>query len=253
MTSFPQPKSISGPLSDSLAFYVYLLIDPRDGKVFYVGKGKGGRCLDHSAKDDGVAKASKIAEIESAGLTPQVDIIRHGLENEAEAFLVESAVIDAFGLGNLTNIAPGYGVEKFGRTSLAELAARYMPEEAEVIHKVIFLKIAQTYRKGMSAQELYEAARGVWNFNPTYASKYDYAIVVYQGLVVEVFRTHHWQPSDPSHYPTRTDLTPDNFKGTCEFEGEPADQAVRAHYIGKSVRRYFAAGGLVFNKYGPKV
>jgi hypothetical protein len=166
---------------------------------------------------------------------------------------VESAVIDAYGLGNLTNIAPGHGVEKFGRTSLAELAARYMPEEAEVIHKVIFLKIAQTYRKGMSAQELYEAARGVWNFNPTYASKYDYAIVVYQGLVLEVFRTHHWQPSDPSNYPTRTDLAPDNFKGTCEFEGEPADQAVRAHYIGKSVRRYFAAGGLVFNKYGPKV
>ncbi len=40
-----------------------------------------------------------------------------------------------------------------------------------------------------------------------------------------------------SRYPTRTDLTPDNFKGTCEFEGEPADQTVRAHYIGKSVRQ----------------
>jgi hypothetical protein len=82
--SFPQPKSISGPLSDSLAYYVYLLIDPRDGKVFYVGKGKGERCLQHSSKDDGAAKASKIAEIEAAGLTPQIDIIRHGLENEDE-------------------------------------------------------------------------------------------------------------------------------------------------------------------------
>ncbi len=77
--------------------------------------------------------------------------------------------------------------------------------------------------------------------------------MVYQGLVVEVFRAYHGQPSDPCHYPTRTDLAPDNFKGTCEFVGEPADQAVRTHYIGKSVRRYFAGGGLVFNKYGPKV
>ena len=79
MASFPQPKSISGPLADSLAYYVYLLIDPRDGKVFYVGKGKGSRCFDHSAKDDGVEKASRIAAIEAAGLTPQIDIIRHGL------------------------------------------------------------------------------------------------------------------------------------------------------------------------------
>ena len=41
MTSIPQPKSISGPLSDRLANYVYLLIDPRDGKVIYIGKSKG--------------------------------------------------------------------------------------------------------------------------------------------------------------------------------------------------------------------
>jgi len=130
---------------------------------------------------------------------------------------------------------------------------RYAPEEAQVIHKVVFLKLAQTYRKGMSAQELYEAARGVWNFSPTYASDYDYAIVVFEGLVVEVFRTHRWQPSDPTQYPTRKDLVPSDFVGTSEFEGEPAEQAVRDHYIGKSVRSYFAAGGLVFNKYGPDV
>lgn len=253
MKPLPQPKSISGPLSDSLAYYVYLLIDPRDGHVFYVGKGKGDRCLQHSAQDDGQAKAARIAAIEAAGLTPRVDILRHGLASEAEAYLVESAVMDVFGLGNLTNIVPGYGAEEFGRASLAELAVRYAPEEAKVIHKVVFLKLAQTYRKGMSAQELYEAARGVWNFSPTYASDYDYAIVVFEGLVVEVFRTHRWQPSDPTHYPTRKDLVPSDFVGTSEFEGEPAEQAVREHYIGKSVRSYFAAGGLVFNKYGPDV
>jgi hypothetical protein len=28
-------------------FYVYELIDPRDGKVFYVGKGKGERAWQH--------------------------------------------------------------------------------------------------------------------------------------------------------------------------------------------------------------
>ena len=37
---FPQPKSIESTLSDALGHYVYLLIDPRNGKVFYVGKGE---------------------------------------------------------------------------------------------------------------------------------------------------------------------------------------------------------------------
>ena len=250
---FPQPKSISGPLADALGHYVYLLIDPRDGQVFYVGKGIGSRCFDHDSREDGERKAARMAEIEAAGLETRIDIIRHGMATKEEAYQVEAAVIDAYGLPNLTNKVPGHGAEEFGRASLAELAVRYAPEEAKVIHKVVFLKLAQTYRKGMSAQELYEAARGVWNFSPTYASDYDYAIVVFEGLVLEVFRTQRWQPSDPTHYPTRKDLVPSDFVGTSEFEGEPAEQAVRDHYIGKSVRSYFSAGGLVFNKYGPDV
>lgn len=31
----------------NLKSYVYKLIDPRDGKVFYVGKGKGNRVFSH--------------------------------------------------------------------------------------------------------------------------------------------------------------------------------------------------------------
>lgn len=249
----PHLRSLKPGMAEKLGYYVYLYIDPRDGKVFYVGKGKDDRCLHHLFEDDDHAKVKRIKDIFAAGLEPKIEILRHGLSSSEEAYLIESVTIEAYGLENLTNITPGHGVSQFGRAELRDLTIRYMPEEAKVVHKVIFLKLAQTYRKGMSPQELYEAARGVWNFNPTYASKYDYAIIVYEGLVVEVFRTHYWQPSDSSHYPTRTDLAPDNFKGTCEFEGEPADQAIREQYIGKSVRTYFAAGGLVFNKYGPKV
>jgi hypothetical protein len=62
--AIPQPKSISGPLSDSLAYYVYLLIDPRDGKVFYVGKGKGGRCFDHGEGKTAIGKKIIVLRIE---------------------------------------------------------------------------------------------------------------------------------------------------------------------------------------------
>jgi hypothetical protein len=239
-------------MAEALGYYVYVLMDPRDGAVFYVGMGTGERCLQHSGSDEG-PKGARIREIEGAGQVVGIDIVRHGLASRQEAFLVEAVVMDALGRAKLTNIAPGYGSSTYGRAPLEELTNRYQPEEAEIRHKVIFLKLAQTYRKGMSAQELYEAARGVWPFNPDYANKYDYAICVHEGLVVEVFRTHRWQKSDPAHYPTRDDLVPSDFESTCEFEGEPAEPDVRAHYIGKSVRTQFAAGGLVFCKYGPKV
>jgi hypothetical protein len=54
-----------------VSHYVYLLIDPRDNKAFYVGKGKGNRILAHEieAKSGKVsAKCSRIREIWDAGL-----------------------------------------------------------------------------------------------------------------------------------------------------------------------------------------
>ena len=249
----PTPRSLKPGMAEALGHYVYLLIDPRDRRVFYVGKGQGDRCLQHFLEDDDSDKVRRIREIEALGLDVGVELIRHGLASKEEAYLLEAVVIDALGKDTLTNIAPGHGSSVYGRATLEDLVSRYQPEEAEIRHKVVFLKLAQTYRKGMPANELYEAARGVWNFSPRYANDYDYAICVHEGLVVEVFRTHRWQKSDPANYPTRKDLVPSDFENTSEFVGEPAEPAVREHYIGKSVRTQFAAGGLVFNKYGPDV
>lgn len=38
-----QPKRISEDLAEHLDHYVYLLVDPRDSRPFYVGKGQGPR------------------------------------------------------------------------------------------------------------------------------------------------------------------------------------------------------------------
>lgn len=257
---FPQPKSVDSTLSEALGHYVYLLIDPRNGEVFYVGKGVGGRCFEHDYAEEGARKAARFAEIKAAGLEVKVDIIRHGMATKEEAFLVESAVIDVYGIENLTNKVKGHGSIDFGRASLAELAARYAPEEAEILHRVVFVKLAETYRKGMPAEELYESARGVWNLNPEYARDYGYVLALWEGLVVEVYQVASWQPADPAHYPTRLgkDLRPAHFMPRpvvrcTEFEGVVAADEIRKHYLGKSVRRQFDVGGQANCKYGPDI
>lgn len=87
-----------------LRYYVYALRDPRDprdGKLFYVGKGIGDRINAHAreASDDLEAhstKLSKIREIEATGSDVDLVFLRSGIEDESDAFMVEQSVIDAF-------------------------------------------------------------------------------------------------------------------------------------------------------------
>jgi hypothetical protein len=255
---FPQPKFIDTTLSDALGHYVYLLIDPRNGEAFYVGKGVGGRCFEHDYAEDGALKATRFSEIKAAGLEVKVDIIRHGMASKEDAFLVESAVIDVYGIENLTNKVAGHGAEEFGRASLGALAARYAPEEAKIRHRVIFVKLAFTFHENLSPQELYEAARGVWNLSPEIARDYQYVLALWQGLIVEVYQADRWQAADPAHFKTRKDLEPEHFipkprKCCTEFEGSVAPESARLHYLGKSVRKHFDFGGQANCKYGPDV
>ena len=55
-------KKFSQAVIDSIGFYVYALQDPRDNRVFYVGKGKDERILQH------VAEAGKNPKSEKAKL-----------------------------------------------------------------------------------------------------------------------------------------------------------------------------------------
>ena len=100
---------------ESLAYYVYALIDPRDNRIFYIGKGKGNRIFQH-AKDalddsDQSLKLDIIRSILRDGREVGLYILRHNLTEET-AYVVESVLIDL-----LT-------YRKFNKTSiLANIAA----------------------------------------------------------------------------------------------------------------------------------
>jgi hypothetical protein len=88
-------------VTEHLGFYVYLLSDPRDDRIFHVGKGISGRCFSHIQEarrtsedpEDDYEKLTTIRDIEDSGRDVRIEILRHGL-TEDEAFHVEAAVID---------------------------------------------------------------------------------------------------------------------------------------------------------------
>jgi hypothetical protein len=90
-------------------FYVYELIDPRDERVFYVGKGQGDRVSQHvkdAKRGDVGGKCDVIRDILAAGLEVTERIVRR-YDSEDAAFKFEKRHIAKIGLDNLTNIAPG--------------------------------------------------------------------------------------------------------------------------------------------------
>jgi hypothetical protein len=86
-------------------FYVYEIIDPRNGETFYVGKGKGDRLKRHltpSYLKLNHPKSERIREIVDEGFDPLFVKVEEGLD-EYEAFRLEKRTIDKIGLENLTN------------------------------------------------------------------------------------------------------------------------------------------------------
>lgn len=92
------------------SFYVYELIDPRDGRPFYIGKGQRNRIEAHEweAKAEKACskKCLRIKEIWSAGLEIERRFVAFFLK-ERDAYAFEAARIEEIGLAALTNVVPG--------------------------------------------------------------------------------------------------------------------------------------------------
>ena len=217
-----------------LKSYVYLYSDPKNGRPFYVGKGKGNRAFAHLKDTSEKEKALRIKAIRDRGRQPQIDLLCYGLPNTT-ASLVEAAAIALLGRPPLVNLVGGEFTMGFGRVSVRELILTKSARPVRVKEDAILIRINQLYRSNMDARELYDATRGVWKLGlRRYKAKY--AMAVYQGIVREVYEIARWVPAGYSEYTTRK---PEEVKkrGKWEFEGE-VDRKLSKHYVGKSVRKY---------------
>jgi hypothetical protein len=93
---------------EELKSYVYILIDPRDNKIFYVGKGYGNRVFSHINEvifnPSVTEKLETIRAIKTENLKVKHFIVKHGLE-EKEVLIVESVLIDFLTFRDFAEVA----------------------------------------------------------------------------------------------------------------------------------------------------
>lgn len=121
--------------------YVYELIDPRDGAVFYVGKGKGKRYAVHEKEARGgkySRKCALIRDILADGLSYDVRIVSRHLV-AADAYDAEAQHIEQIGLCELTNVTPGgSGGYEIYRTPKPLSPEQIVRKTAPHIRKIMF-------------------------------------------------------------------------------------------------------------------
>ncbi len=235
----PTKLTLSAMVRDALKYYVYAYIDPRDGKLFYVGKGRGGRALAHLGTGD-PRKARILRELRRGGLKPRIDILRYGL-SEKEALLIEAAAIDLLGVPQLTNRVRGHGVGDGARAPIEELVARLGARPAVIKHSMILISISRLFRESMTRQELYDATRSAWVVNPKRRNA-KFAAAVYRGVIREVYEIAAWLPAGTtllSHLESGTNRRDGR---RMEFVGCLAEEQIRRRYKNRSIAQYIAKG-----------
>ncbi|VAE21645.1 Uncharacterised protein [Enterobacter hormaechei] len=227
---------------ENLGWYVYRLIDPRDGSTFYVGKGKGNRVFAHmrgevAAVDNDELLSNKLKqlrEIRLAGLDVIHVIHRHGMADEKTAYEVEAALIDAY--PGLTNIMSGAGSNEYGAAHIKELIATYQPETVVFQHKVLMISVNRSSKD----IDLYDAVRFSWRVRVERARKAEFILATVRGIVRGVYIADEWLESTRENFPEMPSWdVDDEFESTQKsrfgFRGRPAPPDIAKIYLGKKI------------------
>ena len=189
---------------EELGFYVYSLVDPRDGKIFYIGKGCGNRVFQHCEAalqgDEVSLKLNLIREIISLGLQVEHYILRHKL-SEKEAFQIESVLIDFLTYPKfnteqiLTNIVSGHHQWDEGIKTVDEINAIYDCERIKINNNEHLLLVSlnrsfdDAKAQGVYQRiNIYEKTRQYWAIAKSRAAEIDYVLGVYHGIVRSVIK-----------------------------------------------------------------
>lgn len=223
-----------------LKYYVYRLIDPRNGETFYVGKGKGNRVFNHAKgiieKNEGDELSNKLLtiwEIRNSGLSVIHVIHRHGMD-EKSALEVEAALIDAY--PNATNAVGGAGSNDYGTMNVKQIIDKYSALEAEFKHRVLMI----TINKNATKMSIYDAVRFAWVLSASKVKKVEYVLACIQGIIVGVYVPLEWKKAINVNFP---EFNHPDVPNRIGFVGEEAPNNIKELYLRKRVPDKFRKRG----------
>ncbi|QWE07901.1 LEM-3-like GIY-YIG domain-containing protein [Polynucleobacter ibericus] len=203
---------------DKLGYYVYALVDPRDDRIFYIGKAGGKDGLGNSRPNDHLKEAqtaqklnkdlskhpklAKIIEINGLGKDVELIIIRRNLKDEESVHDVEAAFIDLFDLGiqgphkgGLANKDSGRGQSSRGivtKENLFEVIPVEVSPKIDIPHVWIF-NIDKATKSGKSYQD---AVSGHWVIDKRHLCQIglrdEYGVGLVNGIAKVVVKINAW-------------------------------------------------------------
>ena len=235
---------------EQIRWYVYALQDPRSRKIFYIGKGKGNRVFAHAidARAEGASEASQKIELIKAihleGKEVNTFIVRHGIPTEAQAYMVESALIDLCYLLDpqvdnsffqIKNIVRGHHYQELGTMTTSSINALYDAEVCfEIVEPVMLFKIPVRWFPQMTTEELFESTHGWWRTSPR-REKAKYAMAVSAGVIRGIYRIDSWRLRVEGDRGFQK-----GEKARFGFSGESTIELDK--YLNKSVKHLFKIG-----------
>jgi hypothetical protein len=234
------PREVfSKHVADTLNYYVYRLIDPRNGETFYVGKGLKNRIFAHVrgeldiSDDELTEKLHRIRQIRISGFEVGHVIHRHGL-TEDQAFEVEAALIDAYPQTN--NQVGGRASDDRGLMHAQQIIEKYEAPEAIFGHKAVLITINQSAEE---RQSIYAAVHYAWKIDPKKAATAELVLAVHHGLIIGVFVADKWLEATTHNFPgTEVDRP-----GRWGFLGREAPENIATLYLRKRVPDFLRKKG----------
>jgi hypothetical protein len=233
MNDYRKLNDITGATKNELdKYYVYALYKEGERLPFYIGKGEGNRLTSHidealritEQKDDKKFN-NKIDTIRKNHDKVKPVIIKFGL-TEHEAFMTESALINLVNYSEqdteLTNLVNGHASKREQTTvskdgyikarTLENFIDNYALSDfdfSKIKERCILIKINSRFQTEDSDEDIYHNVRGVWKIAEYRKNTVKYALALYRGICVGIYRIQGWkrafEHSKQYPFPTRKD------------------------------------------------